>query len=418
MTRNNKKNILRVGYTAPSWPLNHVPNGIGTYIQNILQGLGDEIQPIILTEIIIDSKPEDDLLHIPNFARNSSSLQILIDKILYRLKFSYSQSIAYHRWITRVAHDIAWAIQQSKKPLDILEMEETFGVANHLIKISNVAVVTRLHGPWFIHGPIMQMDQKPDYKVRVFHEGNGIKTAHGVTSPSLDVLEKVREYYDIALPHAKVIPNPVCEVSIQDQWQYNPNNASFILVVARFDLHKGGDLALEAFRLVALRNKDIELVFVGPDRGVSIEGKTIHFNQYIEQFIPEQTIKNRIRFLGSCSHDQISGLRKNSLVTVVCSRYENFPLSLLEALSTGCPTIATAVGGMKEIIVDGYNGLLAEPSPDSIAHKLLELIDDPIKMQLLSKNAIEDCKKRFSPEVVAAQTIDYYKSVIARSTNS
>lgn len=409
---------MRVGYTAPSWPLNHIPNGIGTYVQNLLVGLSNEIQPVVLTETIIDSKPGDDLIHIPNFARNSGSLQILIDKAFYRLKFSYTQSIAYHRWLTRLAHDIASAIQQSKKPLDILEMEETFGVANYFIKISNVAVVTRLHGPWFIHGPIMQMDQMPDYKVRVCHEGKGIKAAHGVTSPSLDVLEKVREYYDIALPHAEVIPNPVCEVSIQDQWQYNPNNVPFVLIVARFDLHKGGDLALEAFRLVALRNKDIELVFVGPDRGISIEGKTIHFNQYIEQYIPEQTIKNRIRFLGSCSQDQISDLRKNSLVTVVCSRYENFPLSLLEALSAGCPTIATSVGGMTEIVVDGYNGLLAEPSSESIAIELLELIDDPIKMQLLSKNAIEDCKKRFSPEVVAAQTIDYYKSVIARSSSS
>jgi glycosyltransferase involved in cell wall biosynthesis len=414
----NKKNIIRVGYTAPSWPLNHIPNGIGTYVQNLLVGLSNEIQPVVLTETIIDTKPGDDLIHIPNFARNSSSLQILTDKVLYRLKFSCSQSIAYHRWLTRVAHDIASAIQQSKIPLDILEMEETFGVANYLIKISNVPVVTRLHGPWFLHGPIMQMDQKSDYKVRVCHEGKGIEAAHGVTSPSLDVLEKVRQYYDIALPHAKVIPNPVCEVGIQDQWQYNPNNAPFILVVGRFDLHKGGDLALEAFRLVASKNKDIELVFVGPDRGVAIEGKTFHFNQYIEQFIPEATIKNRIRFLGSCSHDQISDLRKNSLVTVICSRYENFPLSLLEALATGCPTIATAVGGMKEIVLDGYNGLLAEPSPDGIAEKLLELIDDPIKMQLLSKNAIADCKKRFSPEVVAAQTIDYYKSVIARSSNA
>lgn len=418
MIKTDKKNIIRVGYTAPSWPLNHIPNGIGTYIQNILQGLGDEIQPIILTETIIDSKPGDDLIHIPNFAKNRSSLQILIDKIFYRLKFSYSQSIAYHRWMTRVAHDIALAIQQSKKPLDILEMEETFGVASYLIKVSNVAVVTRLHGPWFIHGPIMQMNHMPDYKLRVCHEGKGIKAAHGVTSPSIDVLEKVREFYDIALPHAEVIPNPVCEVSIQEQWQYNPNAAPFILIVARFDLHKGGDLALDAFHLVALRNRDIELVFAGPDRGVSIDGKSYNFNQYIEQFIPEQAVKNRIRFLGGCSHDQISDLRKNSLVTVVCSRYENFPLSLLEALSAGCPTIATSVGGMKEIVVDGYNGLLAEPSSESIADKLLELIDDPIKMQLLSKNAIEDCKKRFSPEVVAAQTIKYYKSVMARSASS
>jgi glycosyltransferase involved in cell wall biosynthesis len=417
VTKTDNKNIIRVGYTAPSWPLIHVPNGIGTYIQNILNGLGDEVKPIILTGTIIDSAPRDDLIYISNSAKNRSFLQQSLDKILYTLKSPYSQSILYQRNLTYIAQDISLAIQQSREPLDILEMEETFGVANFLAKINKVAIVTRLHGPWFIHGPIMQMDEMSDYKLRVCHEGKGIKASHGISSPSLDVLEKVREYYDIALPHAKVIPNPVCEVSIQGQWRYNPNNAPFILIVARFDLHKGGDLALEAFRLVALRNSDIELVFVGPDRGIPIKGKSINFNQYIQQFIPEETVRARIRFLGSCNHHQISDLRKNSLVTLVCSRYENFPLSLLEALSTGCPTIATSVGGMKEIVVNGFNGLLAEPSPESIADKLLELIDDPIKMQRLSKNAVEDCKKRFSPEVVAAQTIDYYKSVIDRSSN-
>jgi glycosyltransferase involved in cell wall biosynthesis len=104
----------------------------------------------------------------------------------------------------------------------------------------------------------------------------------------------------------------------------------------------------------------------------------------------------------------------NSLITVFPSRYENFPVSLLEALAAGCPTVATAVGGIKEIIVNEYNGLLAEPSAESIADKVLALIDNPEKMQLLSKNAIKDCTERFSPKVIAAQTIDYYRSVLAR----
>jgi L-malate glycosyltransferase len=77
--------------------------------------------------------------------------------------------------------------------------------------------------------------------------------------------------------------------------------------------------------------------------------------------------------------------------------------------------VATAVGGIKEIIVNEYNGLLAEATPESIADKALALMDNPAKMQLLSKNAIKDCTERFSPKVVAAQTINFYKSVLARS---
>jgi glycosyltransferase involved in cell wall biosynthesis len=118
--------------------------------------------------------------------------------------------------------------------------------------------------------------------------------------------------------------------------------------------------------------------------------------------------------LGHLDHFSISALRKNSLITVFSSRYENFPISLLEALSTGCPTVAISAGGIKEIISNEYNGLLVDTqSPECIADKVLSLMDNPEKMQFLSKNAIEDCKKRFSPQVVAKQTVNYYRTVLS-----
>ena len=228
-------------------------------------------------------------------------------------------------------------------------------------------------------------------------------------------MQKVREYYGLGLPNAVVIPNPVPSVNESERWKLNTIKIPSILFVGRFDLHKAGDLMLDAFRLIALQNKEVELVFVGPDRGVNLNGESIGFNHYLERFIPEATIKKRIQFLGHCDSQTITKLRTSSLVTVFPSRYENFPVSLLEALAAGCPTVATAVGGIKEIIVDNYNGLLAEPdSAESIAEKVLELIDNPEKMQLLSKNAIKDCTERFSPKVIAAQTVDYYRSVLAR----
>jgi glycosyltransferase involved in cell wall biosynthesis len=411
----DKKSVLRVGYLSPSWPLSHHPSGIVAYVQNILDGFDNKTKAIILTEVLGDLESSDDIIDYSSLAKTISSWEILLDKVLYRINLPYSHLFLYKKNTVRMAQSLALAIQQLKEPLDIFEMEESLGISGFLVKKTKVPIVTRLHGPWFIHAPIMQREQAHDYAPRVLFEGEGIKHSQGITSPSLDVLEKVREYYDIALLHAKVIPNPVAEVRIEKQWRYNPNNAPSILVVGRFDLHKGGDLALEAFRLIALKNKDIELLFVGPDHGVNIKGESVKFNEYIKRFIPEESVKKRIQFLGHCDHARISELRQNSLVTIVCSRYENFPLTLLEALSTGCPTVATAVGGMKEIIVNGHNGLLANPeSAQSIAEKVLALIDHPEKMQFLSKNAIADCKKRFSPKVVATQTVDYYRSVLAK----
>lgn len=417
LSASNKK--LVAGYIAPGWPLSHFPNGIVAYIHNLLSGLDAKTEPIILAVSTLNKDLTDRVMDLSKFGAKKPFLQRLIHGIFYRLNSSLVGNFQYQSGIAESGNKILLATQQLQMPLDVLEMEESFGTASYLFKRTNIPIVTRLHGPWFLIGPILRAENDWDFKLRVAYEREAIENAHGVTSPSLDVLEKVRQYYDITLPHAQVIPNPVLEVAIEKQWQYDINTLPFILFVGRFDSVKGGDLILESFQLIAQKNSEIKLFFVGPDRGLLLEGKAVKFEEYVDQIIPEQDIKNRIQFLGHCDHERISDLRKNALVTVVCSRYENFPLSLLEALAAGCPTVATAVGGMKEIVIDDYNGLLAESeSPESIAEKVLMLINDPEKMQRLSKNAIEDCKKRFSPEVVAAQTVEYYQSVLARASNS
>lgn len=415
----NKKNFLTVAFVTPGWPLSKLPNGIVTYVHNILYGFNGETKPIVLAAPLVGSEVEDKFINLSKFLVTKNILQRIVDKILHLIPFSFAKSIQYQRISTINAERINIALRNLSHPLDILEIEESFGTANFLLRMTKTPIVTRLHGPWFLIGPILNAQDEESFKLRVFYEGEVIKNSHGVTSPSHDVLEKVKEYYGIDLPNAQVIPNPVLEVSSEKKWQYENYKKPTILFVGRFDSVKGGDLVLEAFRLIALENNEIELLFVGPDRGLMIDGVSVSFGEYVKRFIPEDRIKQRIQFFGHCNHDSISDLRKHALVTVVCSRYENFPLSLLESLATGCPTVATAAGGMKEIIIDDYNGLLAESeSPESIAEKVLILIGDPEKMQRLSKNAIEDCNKRFSPQVVAAQTIDYYQSVLARVSNT
>jgi glycosyltransferase involved in cell wall biosynthesis len=406
--------LLRVGFFSPGWPLSSCPNGIVAYIQNIVMGLENLAHPIVLTDHFYGHVFNEEVVDITNFEYKRTVPQKVIDKILGKLESPYIHKLRYKNFITHDAGRLCRAIEQSEVNLDILEIEESYGVASALIKSNSVPIVTRLHGPHFTMGSIMKYEDCWDYKLRIFYEGEIIKNSHGITSPSLDVLERVRNYYDIELPHARVIPNPINPVADENRWHYTPSKSPSILFVGRFDAIKGGDLMLQAFRIIAQHNKEVTLKFVGPDRGLLCDGRFLTFNDYLEQEIPELHIKKRIQFLGHQSSEEIKALRKDSLVTVFPSRYENFPVSLLEALSAGCPTVTTPVGGIKEIVTDGYNGLLAEPeSSESLADRTLVLLDDVSLMQALSKNAIEDCKQRFYTKVVAAQTLDYYKSIIS-----
>ena len=413
--KSNRHSYLTVGFVSPGWPLSQFPNGIVAYVKTILSGLPIDTKAVVFADPVIGIAQKNQLIDLSQFVIKRNILQKISDRFYCRISLPFAASKDYKRRIIESADRIHLALQQLDSPLDILEIEESFGTAKYLFEKCKVPIVTRLHGPWAVIGPILNMHNNLDFNTRLFYEGEAIKNSHGLTAPSLDVLEKVRMYYGLTLPHARVIYNPVQEVRTEEQWQYDVTNTPYILFVGRFDEVKGADLLLDAFRLIASKHSTIELKFIGPDKGLNIEGKTLMFNDYVERFISEYNIKRRIKFLGHCNSEAIAELRKNALVTVICSRYENFPVSLLEALAAGCPAVATAVGGIKEIITDSYNGLLAEPeSAESIAEKVLELIENPELMKELSKNAIEDSKRRFSPEVIATQTLDYYQTVLAK----
>ena len=65
-------------------------------------------------------------------------------------------------------------------------------------------------------------------------------------------------------------------------------------------------------------------------------------------------------------------------IAVLSSRHEGMPNALLEAAAWGIPLVATAVGGVPEIVRDGQTGLLAPAgAPDTLSDRILELLRDP-----------------------------------------
>jgi glycosyltransferase involved in cell wall biosynthesis len=89
-------------------------------------------------------------------------------------------------------------------------------------------------------------------------------------------------------------------------------------------------------------------------------------------------------------------------ITLIASRYENFPYAALEALSCGAPTVATAVGGVPEIVEDEISGLLVPSGdPEAMAKACLRLIADPDLAVRLGAKGRTEVVDRFQPETIA-----------------
>ena len=88
----------------------------------------------------------------------------------------------------------------------------------------------------------------------------------------------------------------------------------------------------------------------------------------LERHALELGLNGRVRFVGSVPRAEVLEALAGAQALVISSDWENFPHTAVEALALGTPLIATAVGGVPEIVSDGVNGLLVPPGrPDALA---------------------------------------------------
>jgi glycosyltransferase involved in cell wall biosynthesis len=86
-------------------------------------------------------------------------------------------------------------------------------------------------------------------------------------------------------------------------------------------------------------------------------------------------VSDRVRFLGAGTRDDVLRLFRAADAVLVTSAWENLPHTVVEALAVGTPVIATAVGGIPEVVVDGENGLLVPPHDvDAIAAAVARVV--------------------------------------------
>ncbi len=142
-----------------------------------------------------------------------------------------------------------------------------------------------------------------------------------------------------------------------------------LLQIAKFEHKKAQDVLLKALRSLLDEGIDVDLLLVGSS-GPQLE-KT-------RALVRELQLENRVRMEVDLPHDRIPAIMANADLFVLPSRLEPFGIVLLEAGVVGLPVIATRVGGIPELLVDGETGLLVKPdATDELAHAIRRLLKDP-----------------------------------------
>jgi glycogen synthase len=111
--------------------------------------------------------------------------------------------------------------------------------------------------------------------------------------------------------------------------------------------------------------------------------------------------------------DEVIQLYSHAAVFVCPSVYEPFGLINLEAMACRTPVVASAVGGILEVVEDGRTGLLVPPArPDELADAIRRVLDDPARARALGEAGRRRVEERFSWASVAARTEAVYADAI------
>jgi glycogen(starch) synthase len=187
------------------------------------------------------------------------------------------------------------------------------------------------------------------------------------------ILEKTTTILN-ALPEPPVNPTPL------------PGNQK-ILGFGRLAHSKGFDVAIRAFARIA---------DLFPEATLTIAGDGIE-RAALEKQAGETGYGSRIHFLGWVNPDGIPALINDYRMVVMPSRWqEPFGLVALQAAQMGRPLVASAAGGIPEIVVDNVTGKLFENENDlEMAHAITLILRDPLLAEKMGTCAQEHARKHF-----------------------
>lgn len=401
---------MHIGLCSPHWPPSLGANGIVSYVAAVRDHFiarGHDVS--VISQQRLYTSDGSTLSLAPRGAKKAIAR---VGERFARLRRLPKGALP------EVGRDVARQIATAHRllPFDLVEMEESFGWSELARRAVPVPIVTRLHGPQALKpARSLTLDELRDEQARCAAEAIAIRGASVVTAPTRAIMEGAcLSYGRDPARNSAVIANPIRQRGDTPRWSLDAADPCQVLMVGRFDFWKGADTMLLGFERLLRQRPEARLTMVGPDEGLeTAPGERLGFEQFAASRLSPE-VRARIDFRGLLKPAEIAQLRMTATVTVVSSRWENFPYILLEAMAAGSPVISTDWPGADEIVIDGESGMLTPVAdPDALSRALALLLDQPHRAAAIGHAARARCAAEFSLDVVGDKLLDCYRATIA-----
>jgi glycosyltransferase involved in cell wall biosynthesis len=186
-----------------------------------------------------------------------------------------------------------------------------------------------------------------------------------------------------------------------------PADRPIVLFVGRLSTEKGVLDLLDAWRV--LDDPSVWLVLVGPD----MPAHPWDAGAKARAYVAEHRLGDRVHFYGPST--DTAPLYRAADLFVQPSHFESFGISVIEAMASGLPVVASEVGGMRDFLAADRNALLHQPrSPESMAGALRRAFGDPELRARLASAGLRTVQEQFDEEMLFDRYAALIESAVAR----
>ncbi|MCF6129927.1 glycosyltransferase family 4 protein [Flavobacterium sp. AS60] len=379
---------MRIAFLTSEFPHPKLGSsgGIGTSILNLSSGLisaGHEVT------ILIYGQKEDDF-----FVENNISFYQIKN-----IKVKGLSRLLTQKKIEKLINSLV-----KKNKVDIVEAPDWTGITSNIKP--KCPIIIRLNGSdtYFCH-----LDNRPVKFWNKFHEKRALQNANALLSVSQYTADLTKELFSLERDFT-IIPNSIDinKFSTESITIVEENTILYFGTLIR----KKGLLELPLiFNEVYKQNNAAKLILIGRDSADIISGNVSTWAM-MQSLFDENALRN-VNYIGSVAYDEIKEHITSAAVCVFPTFAEALPVSWIEAMAMKKAVVASDIGWAIEVIDDEVNGFLVHPKNHKMyADKILELLENTELRNQFGIEARKKIEEKFSIEVVAKQSADFYQKVI------
>jgi glycosyltransferase involved in cell wall biosynthesis len=185
-----------------------------------------------------------------------------------------------------------------------------------------------------------------------------------------------------------------------------PNNSIVIGTIKSLEIIYGIDILIKAFKITVEKNSGIDL------RLLLVGGGTREAD--LKALVKEQGLEAKVVYTGKVEYSLVPEYHNRMDIFVNVSRNESFGVAVLESSASGKPVIASNIGGLKEVVLDGETGILVAPeNVEATAAALSKLVGDKMLRDTMGAKGRAFVKKEFEFANNVDDMVDVYEKLIS-----